>query len=346
MAFQQMLQHPKLTDHEGVCFCEAPLQPLVQFGQAVEYQWSGGKVAARVCTRCGYVSFPPPSEERLAVYYSEEFGRGSEEYYTYEKDYDPDKTRGSADIAIALAKTFHPGHEEAVVLELGCAYGGAVAELRKRGLKAFGLDLSSSAIAEGRARGNEFIFNKSPKEFFSETGIRADVVISFHMLEHVPKLPEYLEALKPVLNDGGVAMFRVPNGAYARPWLHGFPAWDWFAYPDHLHMLSPNAAACLVRKCGFELVGLRSNTCGEAMASVTQWLPEGIAASNEAVGRLAAAGCLMELEFVLRKPGGAQPVDLAKLISETSSMTKRYLACEQAIKRHASFFIFSLLSET
>jgi SAM-dependent methyltransferase len=315
-----------------VCPCGGAFEPLLQAGKPVTRWWPKGEVQAEVCSRCCHVRFPPPTEAELNDYYRNDYGSGSEVYYTYELDHEPGRIASRARIAIHLAETFHAGRTDPVILELGCAFGGAVSELRRLGRSAYGLDLNSRAIAEGRARGNSFLYDSSPDEFLGAVGVTADVIYSYHMLEHVRDLRAYLGSVASVLNEGGIAMFRVPNGAYLRAWLKGFETWDWFAFPDHLHMLTPVSAAALVRQCGFELVGLRSNACGETWESIVSWLPEAAARGNAAVALLEEAGCLSELEFVFRKTAGATAAGLAGLNTEAVEFAQRSEALEAEIK--------------
>jgi SAM-dependent methyltransferase len=332
-------------DSALICFCGGKMGPLIQQGRLAQRHWRERIATALACARCCHVAFVPPSAEELIDYYRDEYGKGSEAYYTCDVDYEFSRVNSRADIAQSLAGAFHRGDTGAVILELGCAFGGAVAELRRRGCNAYGIDLSRRAIAEGRSRGNTNIYNLMPAEFTNVAGETADVIYSFHMLEHVRDLTAYLTALHDVLSDGGVAMFRVPNGAYLRSWLDGFESWDWFAFPDHLHMLSPTSSASLIKKCGFELVGLRSNTCGESLRSITDWLvravPELTISDGPSVEKLlSSAGCLMELEFVLRKPGrGGRPSEVMEHTLAAHAYAERAALTENAIRRSPIDFI-------
>ncbi|MEZ5898564.1 MAG: glycosyltransferase [Hyphomicrobiaceae bacterium] len=343
-AIQHMFKHPKIAARS--CFCGAPMKPLVQFGHTSRRNWRGQRFTALTCSTCCYVTFDAPSERDLAQYYKEEYGKGSQQYYTIEDDYDAHKTSSRADIALNLSQTFLPKHTDPVFLELGCAFGGTVFELRRRGFNAFGMDLNSTAITAGKKRGNQFLSDSPPEQFPSESGTQANVITSFHMLEHVPDVRRYLTALKPVLCEGGVAMFRVPNGSYLKPWLKGFETWDWFAFPDHLHMLTRRSVSCLVRSCGYELVSLRSNACGESVDSVRSWLPEGHLCTEASMGALGAAGCLMELEFVIRKPGSSPTNVVQEWMAEASADADRSADTERALKHDPEAFAAALLRET
>jgi SAM-dependent methyltransferase len=322
-----------------LCLCGGVLASFFQSGKPAKR----GEVQARVCNRCCYVCFPPPTEAELTNFYTNDFGSGSAEYYTYETDHEPGRVAYLAGIALDLAKTFHPGREDLTILELGCAFGGVVAELRRLKYSAYGLDLNTRAITDGRAKGNSFLYDLSPDKFHDVTGVKADVIYSYHMLEHVRDLRPYLESVGSVLNEGGIAMFRVPNGAYLRAWLCGFETWEWFAFPEHLHMLTAVSAAGFVRSCGFELVALKSNACGESPASVAAWLPNAAEKGPSVIDLLERKGCLMELEFVLRKPGGQPPADLAYRIARAANFATHAAECEDSIKRSVTGFVRSVL---
>jgi SAM-dependent methyltransferase len=314
------------------CFCGERLVALEQFGVRGVKRWHKGEVPAYACSRCSYVGFQPPSEEDLNHYYRADYGSGNENYYTYDTDHEPQRVVERSGLALSLARTYFDESFSGVIVELGCAYGGAVLELRRQGHIAYGLDLNSRAISEGQSRGNAFLYDLTPNEFAKSVGIKADFIYSFHMLEHVPDLKSYLKSVNLLLNDGGVVMFRVPNGAYLRAWLQGFTKWDWFAFPDHLHMLTPVSAAALVRKCGFELLGLRSNACGEKLDSIVSWLPEAAERGEAAIGLLEEAGCLSELEFVFRKAASTTSPVLASLNAEAVNFAHRSEALEAEIK--------------
>lgn len=315
-----------------LCFCGGKMVPLEQFGKPAVLHWSRGKAPAYVCSKCSYVGFQLPSEDELTDYYQNEYGLDNESYYTYETDHESRRVASRSALVVKLARTYHSEEFSGTIVELGCAYGGPVLELRRQGHVAFGLDLNSRAISEGRSRGNAFIYDLTPEQLTKSLGIKADFIYSFHMLEHVRDLRSYLKSLDTLLNDGGVAFFRVPNGSYLRAWLQGFATWDWFAFPDHLHMLTPVSVAALVRECGFELLAVRSNSCGEVLDSIVSWLPEAARQGESAIAFLEEAGCLSELEFVFRKPASTTSPVFTGLKAEAMNFVQRSEVLEAEIK--------------
>ncbi|MCE2736941.1 MAG: glycosyltransferase [Rhodobacter sp.] len=330
-ALSSLFSHLKAAE-DMFCFCGGQLVPLEQFGKAAVLHWSRGEAPAYVCSKCSYVGFQPPSEDELTDFYNNDYGLGNENYYTYETDHEGWRLASRSSLVLKTARMYHNEEFSGTIVELGCAYGGPVLELRRQGYVAFGLDLNSRAISEGRARGNAFIFDLTPEQFAKSFGVKADFVYSFHMLEHVPDVRSYLKSLHALLNDGGVAFFRVPNGSYLRAWLHGFATWDWFAFPDHLHLLTPISAAAVVRECGFELMAIRSNACGETLDSIVSWLPEAAERGDAAIGLLEEAGCLSELEFVLRKASGKQSEHHSRFAAIAAGSAQHFEETEAEIK--------------
>jgi 2-polyprenyl-3-methyl-5-hydroxy-6-metoxy-1,4-benzoquinol methylase len=253
---------------EGVkSFCGTPCSRFVQFGDTVIRWHKMNVVPAVTCTHCAYVGFIPPSEAMLSDYYTKDYGKSSSSWYNLEADYAPDKVNPRADGTINLAKQYI-SYSSPVFLEIGCAFGGTVWELRKRGVEAYGSDLNSSAIFEGQRKGNSYIFDGSADQVLNTLEKKASLIYCYHALEHVPDPVSFLLKLKPCLSEEAILEFRVPNGAYIRAWLEGFEKWDWFAYPEHLHMFTPRSILCLAEQAGYEVLSISSGYCGESAESL------------------------------------------------------------------------------
>lgn len=113
------------------------------------------------------------------------------------------------------------------VLDLGCNNGYGTDHIREACADIVGVDVSPSAVEDGRAR-------------FADKGLRLevydghtlpfadssfDVVVSLQVIEHidVALVPEYLGEAVRVLRTGGIAVFTTPNGLVRvapgeRPW--------------------------------------------------------------------------------------------------------------------------------
>jgi len=247
------------------------LVPLIQGGELVYRHCGDQKVAAISCSECAYVGFQPPSEAELSHYYSEHYGKNSGDWYSMEADYQEAKVTKRASHVETIASKYLTEVSGLTTMEIGCAFGGTVMELRRRGLNAYGADLNSDAISQGRAGGNEFIFAEPAESVLRDKGESAHIVYAYHALEHIPDVHGFLNSIKTCLADQGVMEFHVPNGAYLKAWKQGFESWNWFAYPDHLHMFSPRSALCLAKTTGLELLDVTSRRCEEPVDWLRRW---------------------------------------------------------------------------
>ena len=70
------------------------------------------------------------------------------------------------------------------VLDVGCAIGMLVEELRKRGVEAYGVDISEYAIAQADESVRSYCWVGSASEPFPE---RYDLIVNIEVLEHMPR---------------------------------------------------------------------------------------------------------------------------------------------------------------
>jgi hypothetical protein len=81
-------------------------------------------------------------------------------------------------------------------------------------------------------------------------------------VEHMPDPVEFLSDVRSVLSPRGIAFIVVPNAVSAAAMRKGFHGHSWFAYPDHLHLLSPRSLLCLAQKAGFEVLRVETTRAG------------------------------------------------------------------------------------
>jgi SAM-dependent methyltransferase len=205
------------------------------------------------CAECGYIFFDVPDLEFLKTYYQHEYPQSAVSWYNVENDYNPDRCRARSDLAISFALTFL-GTDKVAYHESGCSFGGTVAALRDKGYDATGCELNKDAVAQGRARGNKWISDESDSEFLGRTKRRPNLIYSHHAVEHMPDPVGFLSGLKGLLDPLGVIFLTLPNAVSAVAMKRGFHGHPWFAYPDHLHLLSPRSLLCLAEKAGYQVV--------------------------------------------------------------------------------------------
>ena len=265
-------------------FCSTSCQNLVQFRKQVSSWYDGQKIEAITCHGCCYVGFQTPDDKVLSEYYSLAYEKEISTWYNLESDYAEDKVISRAKDTIKILQKYGCGGDaidDTVIIELGCAFGGTVGELRNRGYAAYGTDFNPDAIHQGQKHGNAYIYNQPADEFLRNEKKKANLIYSYHTLEHISDPVRFLENLKPCLADDAVLTFRVPNGAYLRAWLEGFDKWDWFSYPSHLHMFTPRSLICLTESTGYELLSVTSAICSDPLERLTSLFTINLSTSPE-----------------------------------------------------------------
>ena len=96
------------------------------------------------------------------------------------------------------------------ILEIGCYDGYVLCHLKKMGFSVTGCDPS-----KGASIGKKFGLDIKKRFFkvddFLKEGLKYEVIIFRHFLEHLPKPVDFLKALKEVLTPEGMLIFEVPN---------------------------------------------------------------------------------------------------------------------------------------
>jgi SAM-dependent methyltransferase len=151
---------------------------------------------------------------------------------------------------------------DARVLEIGCGGGGLLRLLRERGARAVGVDTQTSALELARERlvreqGSEGAEEESPLfpctpapllVHIGEDGALPfcanafDVIISQHVVEHLPDVDAALRECKRVLKNGGCLALATPNAHYPDP-AH-------FADAAHARVFAPTELRDVVTRAG------------------------------------------------------------------------------------------------
>jgi SAM-dependent methyltransferase len=224
---------------------------LIEGGQPVTFDFNGQIIHAKADCNSGYVFFSPPSAEFLAHYYQNEYQNEHSSYYTVEADYEPSKNAYHADRILQAYVNF-TGKRPRSSFELGCSYGGLVAEMARRGVDSRGSDINERAIAAGRQEmGNLQTIAATNQEALSVIDEPVDLIYSLHVLEHDPNMIQVLKQMAKILSEDGLIYISVPNAMFVRSVLKGFRSNPWANYPQHLHMLSPGFVPALCEEIGF-----------------------------------------------------------------------------------------------
>lgn len=116
------------------------------------------------------------------------------------------------------------------VLDYGCSWGYGVHQLREAGFDAVGYEVSGPRAAYGRA-GLRVEILETPRELDSLPAGSFDVLLSNHVVEHLPALGRAFDEFGRLLRSGGLLFLVLPNfnGAAARS--GNFLRWIGEAHP-------------------------------------------------------------------------------------------------------------------
>lgn len=137
------------------------------------------------------------------------------------------------------------------MLEIGCSRGDLLyAASRVSGLEPFGMDLDPAPLELARSRGARVIVGELEQAPFpTET---FDVVVAWHILEHLHDPVEGLSAISQLLRPGGRLVACFPSHEHLKARLAG-DKWHYFIPPTHLWYFSRPSFSLLCKHAGLTL---------------------------------------------------------------------------------------------
>jgi len=141
------------------------------------------------------------------------------------------------------------------LLEVGCGNGATLETLESLGWQVEGVDFDPAAVERARRRGLQVHLGT-----LSGQGLPAgsfDVVVSNHVIEHVPDPVDLLRECHRVLKPGGNLVVITPN---IEGWGHRIYGADWRGLepPRHLYLFTVGSLAALSARAGFAACKCRS----------------------------------------------------------------------------------------
>lgn len=146
------------------------------------------------------------------------------------------------------------GKSSGKLLDYGCGTGAFAATMQQAGWQVLGLEPDAGARAQASLAG---VDNGAPEMLFELDAASFDVITLWHVLEHVHRLHDVVQALVRALKPDGLLLIAVPNYSaldaahYGEHWA----AWD---VPRHLYHFSPDAMQRLLSKHGLSMVQQRA----------------------------------------------------------------------------------------
>ena len=192
------------------------------------------KRLSRACVACGHQWQPHPTA--APIDYRQLSGRNTPDAAAHQAKLDDRLT----DIAPLLFPNLR-------VLEIGCAEGSLAASVMARAAMHYsGIELSADALAA------EKILHRVIREPATKLhGEVFDLLLSFHVLEHIDNIAAEVCAWQTLLSDDGVLLVEVPNQA-GHPLLSDDPN------VEHLHQFTTSSLAALLSRAGFAIERMTS----------------------------------------------------------------------------------------
>ena len=209
------------------------------------------------CASCGLVQRnPQPVKDEIIARYSAVFGK---DYLSYELENEAAFLK-LQQLALRdakfdeLEKTLFRAKEPPSVIDIGCATGALLANLRDRGWRVTGVEISPCAeYAKNErrldVRNIPLEENKFPQENF-------DAVLASHLIEHLNDPASFLTEANRVLKEGGRVFITTPNISGFQARLYG-GQWR-SAIFDHLYLFSVRTLTKMFKKAGFKIEKIRT----------------------------------------------------------------------------------------
>jgi SAM-dependent methyltransferase len=224
------------------CWCGGSLRPLSLFP------------SYGTCLECGcYVNCRPPLPEALAELYSFRYWRHRQRAMGYPRIEDRGemyRVEGRLDYWLSLIQRFGP--KTGSVIEVGCAPGVLLAELKKAGYACLGVE-PNVEIAEWLRRKLDLDVREG---LFPNVELPpCDLLLAFDVAEHTPDPLAFWNGVSALLRPGGVAI--IQTAVECCDYDHPFKSRpDFFNDVEHLYLYTDKSVIKLTSLACLELVAL------------------------------------------------------------------------------------------
>jgi SAM-dependent methyltransferase len=224
--------------------CEHPTKQVLPLFSARDYI-TGEDFEVAYCYACKlHVTLPAPSDSETGRYYPLGY-YGSGKRFTSIVEWLLDNLHNYR--AYQIEQHQRPGK----VLDIGCGRGLLLNKLRQRGWDPIGTELSEDAAAHARDQLGLPVFTQ-PLEEINFPSNEFDLVILWHVLEHVQSPRDVIHEVARILKPGGTLLVAVPNlGSWEARWSSN--RWFHLDVPRHLTHFTPKTLGRLLEDAGIPI---------------------------------------------------------------------------------------------
>jgi len=201
------------------------------------------------CQSCTLIFVDPmPSEKELNEFY-QNYHKTSQ--YTGKIDSKQRRARKRIKSIknLAKGKTF---------IDIGCNAGFAVEAARILRLEATGIDVDHTAIEFAKQHYPQASFQAMSIQKLAETGKTFDIIYCSEVIEHLPRVDDFVSSLNKILKQDGVILLTTPDIAHYSIVKNPLE-WDAVRPPEHLLYFSKKSLGFLLKKHGFNRVKFKFN---------------------------------------------------------------------------------------
>jgi len=225
-----------------------PRCPACGYGLRARFEvdCGGRRMAVSRCDGCGsYVKDPFFDPDELEEVYRH--------YSIHETHYDPPP--GEIDALVAkIRRIERHASVGGDFLEIGCGRGHLLAQARRRGWKAHGLEIEGSARDHLLPQVADAVtFISSERDYSRMESGRYDVICSYQVFEHLLHPKETLAHWTRGLRSGGLLILDTPNASSLGARLRQ-ATWIQHTRPEHFVLFTARALRRLCRENGLQVL--------------------------------------------------------------------------------------------
>ncbi len=196
------------------------------------------------CTGCGFAYLHPmPGTDELNAFYRRYDGTRK------------NRVNSGRKIARFMRKLWLPVRlaPGTRFLDLGCNTGFAVEAARRLGCESTGIDLSGEAVSCAEEMFPENEYHTATAAEFAGAGRQFDIICCSEVIEHLPSVRPFMEAISRMLSPAGILYLTTPNAGHFRV-PRKFVDWTAVTPPEHTCYFNKSVIRRLFGEYGLELL--------------------------------------------------------------------------------------------
>ena len=201
------------------------------------------------CKGCQTVFLDPlPSMEEIITFYHDSYQNASTGYFAkVAKKMKRSRRRVKYMSRFVSSGTF---------LDIGSNGGFMVEAAREQGFLATGVEIDSVSVEYAQEHYPENLYFIGTIEDFAISGRQFDLAYCSEVIEHVPDVIAFVEAISKVLRKGGVLYITTPDISHFRV-PSDLTKWDAYGPPSHCIFFTPGSLKGLLERFGFRILKRR-----------------------------------------------------------------------------------------